>query len=234
MLALSLSASDLAMVVVSNGRNLSDAMAQRRQRSAALRASKQQALAAAAQQISVAKPVEQLPLPAMSPALPASTPALALREQRRIPITTGGRTSSVPFRAPDLAGTSDADESELGTPMAIPVPVAQEKSGGLFSRVRTALPGTKSSGRLCPRNRSRSARKDGGQIRRAAAAAAGLWQGQQQREKPARDGRNWRQLRGRFFGGKQEDAAARLRLPCITPARFAPYPARLTCRRRSQ
>src|SRR3954468_4154649 len=125
MLALSLSASDLAMIIVSNGRNLSDVMAQRRQRSAALRASKQQALAAAAQQISVAKPVEQFPLPAApSPALPASTPAVA-EEQRRIPITTGGRTSSVPFRAPDLAGTLDEEDDELVQPIAIPVPVAQ-------------------------------------------------------------------------------------------------------------
>src|SRR3954447_9010399 len=84
-----------------------------------------------------------------SPALPASTlaPAVA-EEQRRIPITTGGRTSSVPFRAPDLAGTLDDEDEELAQPIAIPipvpVPVAAEKSGGLFSRVRTSLPGTKS------------------------------------------------------------------------------------------
>ncbi len=130
MLALRLSASDLAMVVISNVRNFRDVMTRRRQRAAAVRAEKQQALAAVAQQISVSKPAaEQLPLGTPSPALPAPV----AEKPRRIPITSAGRTSTVPFQTPELAEIS-----------AQPVPVAQEKSGGLFSRVRGVLPGSNS------------------------------------------------------------------------------------------
>ncbi|MFN8560493.1 MAG: hypothetical protein U0703_02410 [Anaerolineae bacterium] len=129
MLALNVSAADLAMIVISNTRNLGDAMRQRRLRATAERAAKQQALATAAQQISVSKPAEALPIPAASPALPA--PAAAEVSNRRIPITTAGRTSTVPFRAPEMAEVE-----------AEPIPVAQEKSGGLFSRVRGIMPGS--------------------------------------------------------------------------------------------
>ncbi|MCC6802210.1 MAG: DUF87 domain-containing protein [Anaerolineae bacterium] len=127
MLALNVSAADLAMILISNGRNLRDAMHQRQQRIAAERAEKQQVLATATQQISVSKPAEALPTP-VSPALPA--PAAAEVSSRRIPITTAGRTSSVPFRAPEMAEAAPQ-----------PIPVAEEKSGGLFSRVRSIMPG---------------------------------------------------------------------------------------------
>ncbi len=130
MLTLSLSASDLAMIVISNARNFSDVMAQRRQRGEARRAEKQQALALVAQQINVTKPAEALPAAAPpSPALPA--PAVA-EEQRRIPITTGGRTSTVPFRAPETV--------EVAAQAAPPVP-EKASSGGRFGALGAALVG---------------------------------------------------------------------------------------------
>ncbi|HVU13575.1 MAG TPA: DNA translocase FtsK [Phototrophicaceae bacterium] len=152
MLGLSVSASDLAMIIVSNARNISDVMRQRRQRAAAVRAEKQQALALAAQPLSVSKVIETTP-PLAAPASPALPATVTAEEQRRIPITTGGRTSSVPFRQLELtdvpaAGTSvpaaSLNGTTIPTPDAIPVAVPEEKSGGLFSRVRTALPGAKS------------------------------------------------------------------------------------------
>ncbi len=136
MLALSLSASDLAIVVVSNARNFSDVMRQRRQRAAAQHAAKQQALAAAAQQISVLKPAEALA--GAAPQQPALLPPSA-EDQRRIPITTAGRTSTVPFRPPELA---DAALTPQPVPLA-GVPLGH--ASGLFSRVRAALPGAKAA-----------------------------------------------------------------------------------------
>ncbi len=143
MLALSLSASDLAMIIVSNARNISDVMRQRRQRAAAIRAEKEQALALAAQPISVTKVVETAP-PLAAPASPALPATVTAEEQRRIPITTGGRTSSVPFRQLELTDTPASAANADVAPDAIPVAVPETKSGGLFSRVRTALPGAKS------------------------------------------------------------------------------------------
>jgi hypothetical protein len=136
MLTLSVSASDLAIIVVSNGRNLRDVLQQRQKRAAAVRAEKQQALALAAQQISVLKPaVEGVPAAVMSPALPAPS----VEEQRRnIPITTAGRTSSVPFRAQEAA--LGAEPVPVVAAVAAPVAKAGGLFGGLGSRVRGVLP----------------------------------------------------------------------------------------------
>ena len=136
MLTFSLSASDMAMIVISNVRNLTDTMAQRRQRAAATRAAQQQTLASAVQpQISVSKPVEALPA-SQSPALPAPVP----EPQRHIPITTGGRTSTVPFHS----GEAVAEQPLEVVAQDVPVPVSEEKSG-LFSRVRGVLPAQRSA-----------------------------------------------------------------------------------------
>ncbi len=179
MLALNVSTADLAMILISNGRNLSDVMSKRRQRSAALRAEKQQALVSATQSISISRPTEALtatagaPAGSQSPALPA--PAAFNEPPRRIPITSAGRTSNVPFRAPEMA---EIGAQPTNTPAASLQPAAQEKAasglfGGIGARVIGALPIGGSS--------------DGDNVKPSAPA-----------EKSSGG------LRGRFFGGKSD------------------------------
>ncbi len=105
MLALSLSAAELALIVVSNVRNLRDGARQRAVRAAAERAKRQEALAAAHAQALAAQPQIAAPAPAQAlpagskPLLPGAVESpvpvqipLAPQEQRAIPITAGGRT----------------------------------------------------------------------------------------------------------------------------------------------
>lgn len=155
MLALSLSASDMAVVVISNARNLGDVLRQRNQQRAAQRAAKQQALATATQQISITKPVAE-PLPAVAAAasqaaLPAPSPEAAALPDRRIPITTGGRTSSVAFRAQGMDADAELDDEMQGANMpgvSIPAEASIPANalgktglfGGIGSRVRAAIP----------------------------------------------------------------------------------------------
>jgi len=111
MLTLSISAAELAMIVVSNVRNMRDRAQQRSIRLAAERAQQeeqQRALTAQAQsQISVSRPETQA-LPGRSPAAlpsPSASPVpmpLPLGEQRSISITQGGRTINTSFNPDDL------------------------------------------------------------------------------------------------------------------------------------
>ncbi len=148
MLALNVSASDLAMIVISNSRNLGDVMSKRRQRAAALRAEKQQALVSATQSINISKQPAEALTAGDSPALPAPAASAATINEppRRIPITSAGRTSNVPFRSPELVEVdSQAANGRATAPANTPIqPAAQEKSGGLFggigARVIGALP----------------------------------------------------------------------------------------------
>jgi DNA segregation ATPase FtsK/SpoIIIE-like protein len=110
MLTFNMSASDLAISLISVFRSLGDALRRRQQRAAAIRMEKAAALAAAPQ-ISVSKPEagqEVLPAPAAA-ALPAPTPAPPAQaplpapepEERSIPIMMGGRTYTAPMRGGD-------------------------------------------------------------------------------------------------------------------------------------
>ncbi len=210
MLALNVSASDLAMIVISNSRNLGDVMGKRRQRAAALRAEKQHALVSATQSINISRPAEALTA-GDSPALPApvgaaASAASATDLSRRIPITTAGRTSNVPFRSPELVEVEAQANGRATAPAGASAPAAQQKSsGGLFggigARVIGALPlGGSSSGDSNPK----PAKTD----QSVPASAA---------EPAERSG-----LRGRFFGGKTETPAATTPQPAtaqaVTPA----------------
>ncbi len=189
MLALNVSASDLAMIVISNSRNLGDVMSKRRQRAAAVRAEKQQALVAATQSINISRqPAEALPA-GDSPALPApAASAIPVDEPpRRIPITTAGRTSTVPFSSPELVEVdAQAANGRSPAPASAPSqPAAREKSGsrfgGLGARVIGALPiggsGSSEPKPDQPAPAAASTEKSGG-------------------------------LRGRFFGGSKTETPA--------------------------
>ncbi|MCC6612222.1 MAG: hypothetical protein IT320_02030, partial [Anaerolineae bacterium] len=119
MLSLSISAAELAMIVVSNVRNMRDRAQQRSIRVSAERAQReeQQRALTAQSQIGVAKPETQA-LPGRTPAAlpsPAESPVpmpLPLGEQRSISITQGGRTINTSFNPDDL------DEDEPLVPAA--------------------------------------------------------------------------------------------------------------------
>ena len=127
MLTLSLSAAELALIIVSNVRNLRDGARQRAVRAAAERAKREEALAAARaaalaqKQAQISAPaMEALPPAGAKPLLPgaAESPVpvqmpLTPQEQRAIPITQGGRTvtatigsgepAPAPFNRPPLS-----------------------------------------------------------------------------------------------------------------------------------
>ena len=128
MLSLSISAAELAMIIVSNVRNMRDRAHQRSIRVTAERAQReeqQRALVAQSQaQIGVAKPETQalpsgaqvaLPSPVESP-VPMPLP---LGEQRSISITQGGRTINTSFNPEDRA-----EEDEPLFPAARTTPAA--------------------------------------------------------------------------------------------------------------
>jgi S-DNA-T family DNA segregation ATPase FtsK/SpoIIIE len=136
MLALELSAAELAIIVISVGRSFRDAQQRRAQARAAQRAAQQAALP----QITVAKPeAEQLP-GGTSPALPAPTPTAATPQpesapalttpERSIPVTMGGRTIGTFSRGGDLTPAET-------TPEAPPKP---QPAGGFASRLRQSMP----------------------------------------------------------------------------------------------
>jgi DNA segregation ATPase FtsK/SpoIIIE-like protein len=148
MLTLSVSAYEIAAIVIGSGRNLRDAYRRRATRLAAERA--------AAQSVTVSTPARPaIPAPdaATSPALPASTGTQPLpleagsAPERNIPILMGGRPlapaadsdpaapkSAVPF--PPLAATPSDGEPVAAAEKAAPA----AKPAGMFGRLKTALP----------------------------------------------------------------------------------------------
>ncbi len=113
MLTLNMSASDLAIIVISLFRSFGDSLRRRSQRAAAIRAEKAAATAAAAAalpQISVSRPdtgqealpagaTAALPAPIPAPVVPVTLPVP--EPERSIPITMGGRTFTAPMRGGD-------------------------------------------------------------------------------------------------------------------------------------
>ncbi|MCA9907321.1 MAG: DUF87 domain-containing protein [Anaerolineae bacterium] len=141
MLSLSISAAELAMILVSNVRNMRDRAHQRSIRVAAERAQRdeqQRALTAQSQaQIGVTKPETQslpggaqaaLPSPAESP-VPMPLP---LGEQRSISITQGGRTINTSFNPDDLTEEEPMFPAARAAPAASTLSAQAEKpsSGG--------------------------------------------------------------------------------------------------------
>ena len=142
MLLLRISASELAVFLISIGRSFNDARRRRAQkRAAAARlAEVERAAALAAQaQVKVTKPAtaelgEGQPATALPAAASAAQAPLPLPEPRPIPITMGGRTVTAFF------GEDDAAEP---VPVAAPAERA-EKQGrrfGFAARMRSAVPG---------------------------------------------------------------------------------------------
>jgi S-DNA-T family DNA segregation ATPase FtsK/SpoIIIE len=146
MLALEMSAAEIAIVIASIGRSFLDSQRRRSQARAAQLAEQQAALP----QVTVAKPeVEQLP-GGTSPALPAPSPATSAPQPvaqpgltmpaRNIPVTMGGRTIGT-FTGGELVpaeATAEAAASPAGTPpKPAPVPPA---AGGFASRLRQSMP----------------------------------------------------------------------------------------------
>jgi DNA segregation ATPase FtsK/SpoIIIE-like protein len=125
MLALSLSAAELALIIVSNVRNIQDGARQRAVRAAAERTKRQEALAAQRAQLAAAQPValtagappaEALPsgarpmLPgAVESPVPMQMPLTTQVEQRPIQITQAGRT---------VTATMGSDGSPISAPAA--------------------------------------------------------------------------------------------------------------------
>ena len=102
MLALGLSAAEMAIIVISVWRSFNDARHRRIERRGAVLA-EQQALSPALPGVTVSRPgAEQLPPGVRSPALPAPAGGLfGDGEERSIPITQGGRTVNAAFRPGD-------------------------------------------------------------------------------------------------------------------------------------
>lgn len=153
MLLLRISASELAVFLISIGRSFSDARRRRAQkRAAAARLAEVEraaALAAQAQsQVKVSKPAagelaEGRPAAAL-PAASATQEALPLPEPRPIPITMGGRTFTAFYG-------DEADEAADLVPAAGAAPAGKPaQRGGLTARVRAALPGRQSAGKPAP------------------------------------------------------------------------------------
>ncbi len=128
MLSLNMSASDLAIIVISLFRSLGDSVRRRQQRAAAIRAEKAAVAAAAAAavpQISVSKPEggqEALPagataaLPAPIPAPVVQAPLPAPEPERSIPITMGGRTFTAPMRGGEPVPLEPAKSANRPSP----------------------------------------------------------------------------------------------------------------------
>ncbi|MBK8029476.1 MAG: DUF87 domain-containing protein [Chloroflexi bacterium] len=128
MLSLNMSASDLAIIVISLFRSLGDSVRRRQQRAAAIRAEKAAVAAAAAAalpQISVSKPEsgqEALPagataaLPAPIPAPVVQAPLPAPDSERSIPITMGGRTFTAPMRGGEPVPLEPAKSANRPSP----------------------------------------------------------------------------------------------------------------------
>jgi DNA segregation ATPase FtsK/SpoIIIE-like protein len=154
MLTASLSAAEMAVIMISVARSFNASRQRRVQRRAAQAAASlaaQQALQLlqASQQVTVGKPAaEALPAPVM-PALPTPTPepAPALPEppkqpERAIPITIGGRTVTA-ITGGDLmpVGPLTTPQAASSPPAKSPEPTGEKQSGGIAARLRLPLPG---------------------------------------------------------------------------------------------
>jgi S-DNA-T family DNA segregation ATPase FtsK/SpoIIIE len=167
MLALSLSAAELALIIVSNVRNLRDGARRRAVRAAAERAKRQEAMAAARAQalaaqaqIAAPAPADALP-PGSKPMLPgvveAPVPmqmplAPAQEPQRAIPITAGGRTvqatlggenaatpaAPAAFNRPAAATTTPIGTTHVSSPTSDDKP---QERGGLGRLAPAAIAG---------------------------------------------------------------------------------------------
>ena len=127
MLALKLSAAEIAIIVTSVGRSLGTSVSRRQQASSIRRAERADAQAQAAPAaISVMRPPDTLPAGRQS-ALPAPIPAPAIAaagEERKIQLTTRGQSVTTAFR-------SDAQE-EAAIPVAMPaMPMPQPAAAAL-------------------------------------------------------------------------------------------------------
>jgi S-DNA-T family DNA segregation ATPase FtsK/SpoIIIE len=157
MLTFSLSAAELAMIVVSNYRNMRDGAKRRAIRASAERTRRLEERAAAIQaaQLAAGKPLEALPAPG-TPALPSPTESpvplpLPLggavaqsAEQRTIPIMQGGRTIVAPVGSEDrpaIAPQPAAASAGVATPPPAQAPAAPQERGGLGRMLPAALAG---------------------------------------------------------------------------------------------
>ena len=153
MLLLRISASELAVFIISIGRSFNDARRRRAQRRAAAarlaEVERAAALAAQQAQVKVTKPAaaelnEGQPPAALPAASSAAAEAAPLPEPRPIPITMGGRTVTAFF---------GEDEEAEQIPAAAPAQPASKPSRrfGFAERVRAAVPGRGSAKPAPPR-----------------------------------------------------------------------------------
>ncbi len=151
MLALRLSAAEIAVIIMSIGRSFGTSVTRRRQASTVRRLEReelaqQKALAAQSAQpggISVMRPPDTLPagkpaaLPAPIPAPPIPEPvAASIGEERKIQLTARGQTMAFPTGSGESAPVT---ASSAAPPVSVPVtsapaPADTAKQGGLFGR----------------------------------------------------------------------------------------------------
>jgi len=149
MLTLNMSASDLAIIVISLFRSFGDSLRRRSQRAAAIRAEKAAATAAAAAalpQISVSRPdtgqealpagaTAALPAPIPAPAVPVTLPVP--EPERSIPITMGGRTFTAPMRGGDAVPMETTKPANRPSPGEL---IAASLAGAAAAVVTPATP----------------------------------------------------------------------------------------------
>jgi DNA segregation ATPase FtsK/SpoIIIE-like protein len=154
MFTLSISAAELAMIIISIGRSFNDNRKQRAQRRAAAAAALQAAqlaAATAAPALTVSKEQPEALPGGAAPALPATasggvealTPALleAARPERSIAINVGGRTLSA-HDEDELVPVENKPAPTAAPAATTPAPAT---SGGLGARLRGIVPGVKPS-----------------------------------------------------------------------------------------
>lgn len=142
MLTLSLSAAELAIIIISVWRSFRDAQRRRAQRRAAMLAEQQGAAAQGLPGISVTRPApDQLPS-GRSPALPAPAAEGPSLSERSIPITQGGRTITASFRP----GEPVAVERASGQPRTTPLPLDVQRARDDDEPAAAKTEGAKDSG----------------------------------------------------------------------------------------